>query len=133
LIHTADLAQYFADAIDLPEDANGKRIDVGLSRPVAWQEVVQICNAKSGQNMGCLTLPRFLRSSFAWLFSYFSPLTAELLHMFNFFDEGIYVNDTALQTKYFGAPPTPEEVIGKYVDTLMKEKESSAETSPTTT
>lgn len=126
MIHTADLARYFADAIELPDDANGQRIDVGMSRPVAYREVVQICNAKSGQNMGCLAVPRLVRSALAWIFSYLHPLTAELLHMFNFFDDGLYVNDTALQTKYFGPPPTPEEVIGKYVAALLKEKEEAA-------
>ena len=42
--------------------------------------------------------------------------------MFNYFDTGSYVNTTDLQTKYFGPPPSPEEVLGRYVDNLMREK-----------
>ena len=126
MIRTAKLAQYFADAIELPNDAIGKRIPLGWSRPVSFEEIVKICNAKLGRNMGCLTMPRVVRSSFAWVLGYVSPLASEFLHMCVWFDEGIYVNDPAMQTKYFGPPPTPEEVIGKYVDELIKVKEPVA-------
>ena len=125
MIRTTELAQYFADAIELPADAIGQRIALGWSRPIAYEEIVQISNAKLGRNMGCLAMPRLVRSSLAWVFGYISPLMAEVLHMCVWFEEGKYVNDPALQTKYFGPPPTPEEAIGKYIDELMKDKEQS--------
>ena len=45
-----------------------------------------------------------------------------MLRMFNYFDEGTYINDTKLQEKYFAPAPSPEDVIGRYVDDIMKEK-----------
>lgn len=45
--------------------------------------------------------------------------------MINYFDRGVSVNSTELQKKYVGEPPTPEEVVGRYVDSLMAEKEAA--------
>jgi len=47
--------------------------------------------------------------------------------MFNYFDDGTYINDTTLQNKYLGPPPTPEEAIGRYVDTVLAAKAAKEE------
>lgn len=123
MIYTPDLAQAFADAIDLPKEANGCSIDLGWSRPIAMEEVVSIASAKLDKQMSCYTFPKFLRSSFIYTIGYLMPMTGELFRMFNYFDTGVYVNNTDLQEKFFGKPPTPEDAIHRYVDKLLAEKE----------
>lgn len=59
--HSPDLAQLFCAAIELPDDADGKSIDVGWSRPIAMQEVVSIAATKLDRNMSCHTVPFWLR------------------------------------------------------------------------
>jgi uncharacterized protein YbjT (DUF2867 family) len=119
MIHTADLAQFFADAIELPPEADRTAIDVGWSRPIPYQEVVSIAAAKLERKMSCYGLPWFVRVSLLYTIGVFRPLEREMLKMFDFFDTGEYVNDTTSQEKHFGKPPTPEEVIGRYVDKLV--------------
>jgi uncharacterized protein YbjT (DUF2867 family) len=124
-IYTPDLAKYFADAIALPESANGSKIDVGWSRPVSFEEVVGITANKLSRNIRCIAVPWFLRMSVMHTVGYFNPLVKEMVMMLNYFGEGLYVNDCELQEKYFGKPPTPDEVIGRYVETLLAEKEAA--------
>ncbi len=123
-VYTPDLAKLFADAIDLPEDANGQFIEVGWSRPVSYQEVVSICSAKLDRTLTCYGLPRFVRYAVMYTVGWFSPFWNEVMNMFNYFDTGLYVNtDIETQRKYFGEPPTPEDVIGRYIDKLMAANE----------
>jgi len=125
MVYTPDLAQLFCDAIELPEEANGKSIDVGWSRPVSFQEVVSIVSAKLNRKINCYGIPRFVRIGAIYTVGWFSPFATEMLRMFNYFDTGLYVNDPEQQKKYFGVePPTPEDVIGRYVDKVLKEKEA---------
>lgn len=126
MIYTPDLAKYFAEAIDLPEDANGQFIEVGWSRPIAYEEIVSICSAKLNRKIRCFGLPRFFRTSIIYTVGWFSPFWCEMFRMMNFFGTGAYVNsDIETQRKYFGEPPSPEEVIGRYVDKLMANKENA--------
>lgn len=124
MVYTPDLAKLFADAIDLPDDANGKSIEVGWSRPISYEEVVSICSTKVDRKLSCYGLPKIVRYAMMYTIGWFSPFMNEMIKMFNYFDTGLYVNtDTETQSKYFGAPPTPEDVIGRYVDKLMETKE----------
>ena len=133
MVFTPDLAKLFADAIELPEEANGTRIDIGWSRPISMEEVVSIVAAKLDRSIRVISIPWFLRVGVIYTVGVFKPFVAEMVRMFNYFDKGGYVNDLELQRKYFGDPPTPEEVIGRYVDKLMKEKEvHEAETAAAT-
>ena len=122
MIYTPDLAKLFADAIELPEEANGQHIDVGWSRPIAYQEVVSICSRKLNRRMMCITFPWLLRMSAIYTVGCYSNFWKEMFLMFNYFGFGKYVNNTDLQRKYFGEPPSPEEVIGRYVDGLLDSK-----------
>ena len=127
MIYTPDLAQYFADAIDLPDEANGTIIDVGWSRHIAYQEVVSICAQKLDHSISCYELPKFFRTTMIYTLGWFSPFWSELFKMFNYFGAGSYVNTTDLQKTYFGEPPTPKEVIGRFVDKIVAEKTPGAE------
>lgn len=129
MIYTPDLAQYFCDAIDLPEDANGKIIDVGWSRPVTYQEVVAMCASKlkPARTIRCIGLPWFVRVSVIYTIGWFSPFWSEMMKMFNYFGTGQYVNTMEEQKNYFGGPPAPEVVIGRYVEKLLAEKEAGQE------
>lgn len=45
--------------------------------------------------------------------------TGEMMQMSNYFDSGSYVNDPTDQKKYLGDfLPTPEDAIGRYIDSL---------------
>jgi uncharacterized protein YbjT (DUF2867 family) len=123
MIHTADLAKLFADAVDLPPDADRKSIDVGWSRPVSYIDIVKIVNDKLNRNMGVIALPWWFRTALKYTVGWISVFATEMLDMFDFFSSGVYVNDIGEQEKYFGKAPTPEEVIGRYVDNLLKDKE----------
>jgi uncharacterized protein YbjT (DUF2867 family) len=122
MILTSDLAQLFADAIDLPKDANGKCVDVGWTRPMAMQEIVSIVSTKLDRSVSCYTVPWLLRVAVMYTLGWVKPLIYDTFCMCNWFSQGLYVNDTAQQRQYFGEPPTPEEAIGRYVDKLLKEK-----------
>ena len=122
MIYTKDLAVYFAAAIELPKEAEGECLSVGWTRPVSYEEVVSIAAAKADREMSCYTLPYFLRVTIIYTVGLFSPLVREIVHMFNWFDTGLYVNIPEEHKRYFGEPPTPEDAIGRYVDKVLKEK-----------
>jgi uncharacterized protein YbjT (DUF2867 family) len=121
MILTKDLAQYFADAIDLPEAANGTTIDVGLSRPVTMAEVATICgqHPKVSKTLYCFAVPSLLRTLVRYTIGYWKPFVAEMLNMFAYFDTGVYVNQPTQQTQWFGPPPTPEAALHGWIDTLL--------------
>jgi uncharacterized protein YbjT (DUF2867 family) len=118
MIFTPDLAKYFVDAIELPSDANGKGIMVGLTRPINYTELVKIVSDKIGRELSVYSVPRFVRNGFLYTAGHCMKQTGEVIQMCNYFDTGLYVNETDDQKKYFGEPPTPEEAIGRYVETL---------------
>jgi uncharacterized protein YbjT (DUF2867 family) len=126
MVYSPDLAQYFADAIDIPDDAVGQFIELGWSRPVTYQEIVSICGEKLNRSIRCFALPSFLRTAMIYTVGWFSPFWAEVFNMTHYMDSGAYVNtDLEKQRKYFGEPPTPEDVIGRYVDKVMADKDAA--------
>jgi uncharacterized protein YbjT (DUF2867 family) len=125
MIYTPDLAQYFADCIDLPEDANGKCLEVGWTRPISMEEVVSICATKLDRSISCYALPWFIRMTTIYTVGLVSPFWSEMMKMFNYLSNGDYVNTTEDQKKYFGEPPTPEEAITVFIEQLKAEKEEA--------
>jgi uncharacterized protein YbjT (DUF2867 family) len=119
MILTSDLARYFADCIDLPTTADQTTIDVGLSRPVSMREVATICGNKVNRSLYCLGVPSLLRYLVKYTIGYWKPLVAEMLNMFTYFDSGVYVNQIADQTKWFGPPPTPEVALHGWIEWLQ--------------
>lgn len=119
MIFTADLAQYFADCIDLPASADRLSIDVGWTQTVSYQDVVDIVNNKLDRKIAVYGLPWVVRMALIYTVGWFSANTSEMLKMFNYFDTGLYVNETSLQEKFFGKAPTPEDAVGRYVDKLL--------------
>ena len=128
MIYTPDLAELFARAIDVPDDVHQKIIDVGWSRPVAYQEVVSIVAGKLDRSISCIGIPWFLRVCVLYSVGFFKPFVAEMVKMFNYFDTGLYVNTIDEQEIYFGKAPEPEDVIGRYVDKRLADKEVEAQT-----
>jgi uncharacterized protein YbjT (DUF2867 family) len=124
MIYTPDLAQYFVDVIDAPEDANGKCIAVGWTRTISYNEVADIVSAKVGRKISVYSVPKLVRSGFIYSCGLFMKGTGEMMQMFNYFDTGSYVNDAADQKKYLGDLPTPEDAIGRYIDSLGLEPTS---------
>lgn len=132
MIYTPELAKMFAKAafdLELPVEADNRSIaiDVGWSRPISYNQLVEVVSKKIDRPMTCYGLPLFLRKFIIYTYGWFDVTTKDMLLMFNYFDEGTYINDTTLQNKYFGPPPTPEEVIGRYVDTVLAAKAEAQE------
>lgn len=61
-----------------------------------------------------------------YTYGFFDSFTKELLYMFNYFGTGLYVNNVTPQEEYFGPAPSPEQVIGRYVDGVLKAAEASS-------
>lgn len=125
MIYTPDLARFFALAIDLPAEADNQSIDVGWSHPVSYIQVVDIVSEKLGRKMKAYAVPWFLRMVLIYTYGWFDSHTCELLHMFNYFGTKQYVNNVAVQEKFFGSAPSPEEVIGRYVDSVMAQSNAA--------
>mmetsp|Transcript_3024 Transcript_3024/g.6982 ORF Transcript_3024/g.6982 Transcript_3024/m.6982 type:complete len:310 (-) Transcript_3024:124-1053(-) len=122
MVYTYDLAKYFAEAIDLPTDANGSVVDIGLDKPVSYREVADSVAKKLDKPITAYGLPWVVRKTFEHVL-FFRPIEREMLRMFTWFGAGFYVNDPTLQGKYFGPPPTLDDTISRFVDRLMKDKE----------
>jgi uncharacterized protein YbjT (DUF2867 family) len=135
MILTKDLAQYFADAIELPETANNTTIDVGLSRPVTMVEVATICgnHPQVGRTLYCVAVPSLLRMLVRYTIGYWKPFVAEMINMFTYFDSGLYINQVDRQTQWFGPPPTPEAALHGWIDTLLLPAATDPKAAATTT
>ena len=78
MIYTPDLAQLFADAMDLSVDR--KVISVGWTRPVAYKEVVEIVSAKIDRKMTCYTVPKWLRYAAIYTYGFFDTFVCYQTH-----------------------------------------------------
>ncbi|WOQ15789.1 SDR family oxidoreductase [Raineyella sp. W15-4] len=110
---TADLARYLAEAVDAP-GVDGERIDIGWTRPVSAAEVAEIASRLLGRRIEVSTpadLPRSAgdRGGPSW------TMTADMRAMTDWFSSGRYVADSTRQGQVFGAVPTPEEAITRFL------------------
>ena len=127
MIYTKDLANYFAQAIEIEakdDESKYLSIDLGWTKPVTYEEVVSIINTKLNRNMSCYAVPNWLRLTLIYTVGTVSKFWKEMFQMFTWFGQGDYVNTVELQTKYLGGgpPPTPEDAIGRWLDEKILKK-----------
>ena len=106
-IHPDTVARCLAAAVDAPTQAIGKTIDLGTTKPATMEEVAAVAAKLLGRPISIRYVPRFV----LWCVSWFSPLVDDLLHMFDFFNEGKFVANTALQAEFLGPVPTIEDTV----------------------
>lgn len=106
VIHPDDVARDLALAVEDPQ-AVGKCIDLGCDRPVSTEELAAVFAQhlgkpiKVGKSRGMMAVGRIAGKVV--------PMVGDMMSMFDFFQTGKYVADTALQEELFGAVPTVED------------------------
>ena len=117
LVLTRDLAGYLAAATDAP-GIDGQRIDIGWDRPVSMQEVAAISSRLLGKQIRVRTVPSALLHAVGSVLRPVNPLAKDLAAMADWFKSGRYVADTTRQREVFGAVPTAEDAIARFLTSL---------------
>jgi uncharacterized protein YbjT (DUF2867 family) len=113
-IHIDDVARYLARALEAP-GAVGRRIDIGMDRPVSQQDVAELFTTILGRDVRLRTPPwRLIRAGMG-LGGLFNPFLRDGRAMIDYFLTGRYVADTTLQRHLFGDVPTVEESLRRYL------------------
>jgi len=117
LVLTRDLAGYLAAATDAP-GIDGQRIDIGWDRPVSMQEVAAISSRLLGKQIRVRTVPSALLHAVGSVLRPVNPLAKDMAAMADWFKSGRYVADTTRQREVFGAVPTAEDAIARFLTSL---------------
>jgi uncharacterized protein YbjT (DUF2867 family) len=114
LVLTADLAGYLAAATDVA-GIDGQRIDIGWDRPVSMQEVAGISSRLLGKRIRIRTIPTGLLRTVGTVLRPVDPMAKDMAAMAGWFQTGRYVADTTRQREVFGAVPTAEDAIARFI------------------
>jgi len=114
---TADLAGYLADAVDA-EVASGERIDIGWDRAVGMQEVADISSRLLGERIKVRAVPAPIIHTAGRVLGPVVPMVKDMAAMFDWFQTGRYVADTTRQAEVFGAVPTAEDAVARFITSL---------------
>lgn len=117
LVLTRDLAGYLAAATDAP-GIDGQRIDIGWDRPISMQEVAAISGRLLGKQIRVRTVPSGLLHAVGSVLRPVNPLAKDMAAMADWFKSGRYVADTTRQREVFGAVPTAEDAIARFLTSL---------------
>ncbi len=102
-----DVAQCLVQAVGNPKALN-KRIDLGTDRPLSARDIAGILSEVLGRRIALRPVPA---APILALFGLFSERMRDFKAMFDFFQTGKYVADTALQREVFGSVPSSEESL----------------------
>jgi uncharacterized protein YbjT (DUF2867 family) len=116
-IHTTDLAEYLAQAVDAP-GVDGQHIDIGWTRPVTIEDVSNIAAQLLGTHIRTTVIPGRLLSAVSGAIGWANPTIKDMSAMFRWFQSGHYVADITRQEQVFGTPPTPEQAIAALLTEL---------------
>lgn len=114
---THDLAGYLADAADAPV-GNNERIDIGWDRPVSMQEIADIASRLTGQTVKVRAVPAVLLRVVTAVAGLFVPGIKDMGAMVAWFETGKYVAQTNRQAQVFGPPPTAEDAVASFAQSL---------------
>jgi uncharacterized protein YbjT (DUF2867 family) len=117
LVLTSDVAGYLAAATDIA-GLDGQRIDIGWDRPVSMQEVAGISGSLLGKRIRVRTVPTGLLRTVGMVLRPVDPIAKDMAAMAGWFQSGRYVADTSRQREVFGAVPTAEDAIARFVASL---------------
>jgi uncharacterized protein YbjT (DUF2867 family) len=105
-IHPDDVARCLAMAVDEPR-ALGRRIDLGMDRPVSAAELAAECARLLGRPIKVHPMPvGMLR-----VLGLFNPRMRDFGAMLRYFQKGTYVANTSVQAELFGPVPKFEDSL----------------------
>jgi uncharacterized protein YbjT (DUF2867 family) len=116
-VHTSDLAEYLAAAVDVEAGA-AERIDIGWDRPVSMREVADVMGGRAGTKITVRAVPSAIARTAGAVTGRFAPLIKDLAAMLRWFETGRYVADPRRQEQLFGPVPTAEETLARFTDEL---------------
>jgi uncharacterized protein YbjT (DUF2867 family) len=112
-VHVDDVAHYLAMAVDQP-GADGRRIDIGMDRPVSTQDLAAVFTDILGRDITVRGLPWPLLNPVARPVGMFSERVSDMRAMIEYFHTGQYVADTSAQAEIFGEVPAVEDTLRRY-------------------
>lgn len=104
-----DVARCLADAVDNP-GAVGRRIDLGMDRPLSVQDAAALCGRFLGRPVTVRSMPAGLIFGLGGIFN---ARMRDFGAMFKYFLTGKYVADTSAQRAIFGSVPAAEDSMRK--------------------
>jgi uncharacterized protein YbjT (DUF2867 family) len=113
-VHIDDVARYLAMAVDKP-GAGGRRIDIGMDRAVTYSELGACFTGLLGHEIKLRTIPWGPVNTAMKLAGLVKPSLRDLRAMLAYFSTGQSIADTTLQAQVFGAPPTVEDSLRRYL------------------
>jgi uncharacterized protein YbjT (DUF2867 family) len=114
---TADLAGYLAAAVDA-DLTPGEHIDIGWTRPVGMQDIADIATGLLGERIRVRSVPAPLMHVAGRVLGPVVPMAKDMAAMIDWFQTGRYVADTSRQQQVFGAVPTAEDAVARFVTSL---------------
>jgi uncharacterized protein YbjT (DUF2867 family) len=114
---TSDLAGYLAAAVDAP-GVEGQRVDIGMDRPLALQDIADISGRLLGEQVRVRSVPAGVLRVAGTLLAPVNPMAKDLSAMIDWFQTGRYVADTTRQREVFGTPPTAEDTVARLIESL---------------
>jgi uncharacterized protein YbjT (DUF2867 family) len=114
---TSDLAGYLAAAVDAP-GVEGQRVDIGMDRPLALQDIADISGRLLGEQVRVRSVPAGVLRVAGTLLAPVNPMAKDLSAMIDWFQTGRYVADTTRQREVFGTPPTAEDAVARLIESL---------------
>ncbi len=113
---TDDLANYLAQAAVHNDPAIlNQTIDIGWhDGPHNQQDLSQIIAQITGKSVKLTLVPWWVLRLMVRPVRLFSDLGYDLLKMFLFFQKGKFVANTALQTQFFGTPPSAHDALTRW-------------------
>ena len=106
-IHPDDVARCLAMAVDEPR-AVGKRIDLGMDRPVSAADLAEASTKLLGRPIKVQVLPIGLIFGVTGIFS---ERMRDMGAMIRYFGRGTYIADTTVQAQLFGPVPAFEDSL----------------------
>jgi uncharacterized protein YbjT (DUF2867 family) len=113
-VYTRDLARCLALSVDAPVKP-GEKIDIGWDRPISMEDLRAIISRSIGERVALRTIPRWLMEAVLAPLSWGVPMAKDIRAMFRYIWSGRYVADTRRQAEVFGAVPSAEDAIGRWL------------------
>jgi len=114
---TSDLADCLAAAVDA-DVTPGERIDIGWNRAVAMQDIADIAARLLGERIKVRSVPAPLIRAAGRTLGPFVPMAKDMAAMIDWFQTGRYVADTGRQEQVFGAVPTADDAVARFITSL---------------
>lgn len=112
---TEEVARCLVLAVDAP-GVEGRTIDLGCDVPVSTNDVAALASRLLKRQVRVRKVPWPLINAGTAVVGLFSPMVRDMRPAFRHFLTGRYVADTTLQARYFGAVPSAEASLRRYME-----------------